>query len=146
MEEGPIKARVLRDHKTQNVAVIVELPNQPNVNSVCLPLQSSFYGNIFPYGSNQLSQVFSNLEQKMSHCFLLWESGPCDVFYLCPALQSGRPSLFLGKNCWERLRLSVVEQISVLSGSVSGSLSIILPFCVCLCVLFKDLRLEVSLE
>lgn len=40
-KKGPMKAKVPRDHESHNVALMVELPNQPDKDSVLL-LNSSF--------------------------------------------------------------------------------------------------------
>lgn len=48
-----MKAKVPRDNENHNVALIVELLNQPKANSV-LPLHPSFVRyNVFPYGASQ---------------------------------------------------------------------------------------------
>lgn len=76
-----MKAKVPRDHESYNVALMVEPPNQPNVDSV-LPVHSSFIRQyISSWIKPVLSQVFSYLQQKMRSLLawgslLLWELWP----------------------------------------------------------------------
>ena len=133
MEKGAQEGKTTRDQKVIMWSWLLsfQISQTWTLRWLCTPV---LWSNIFPYGSSQFESGVQLLETENISLLTGEEShsgssGSCEVLYLCPALQSARPWLFLRRVYWESfpgfLSWDKLSISTTLLGSASGSPSIL---------------------